>query len=157
MPCIFLVNFPESFKVFHEGRIQFFNPKLVVKLKQAVAKAANCRDSDVEVHLSTERYYLLQDNGYTASCPNIHGTVSWFGKEERDATTKEAIAKAIHHFLMMHSLGKDFDLTFLDMPATSFFIEAFGEMIMVPGGEPLPPFQVITDAVGEVTGFKREE
>lgn len=156
MPCIFLTNMPDFIRVPHPD-VPFYDPKQVVELKNAIATAAQCRPSGVEIHFSTEKLYFLQDSGYVASCTNIHGTVSWFGKEERGASTKRAIAKALHCFLKMVNMDKDFDLTFMDMPAESFYMEAYGEMIMVPGGEPLPPYQVITNAVSEITGYGQDE
>lgn len=148
MPCIFLNNVPQR---------RGFNGELVRRLRDQIAQAASCTPEGVEIHLSFNSYVILSDSGSVKPCKNIHGFVLWFGKEERDDNVKRSIANALQHFLNEHGLGKGLDITFMDMPAGSFFIEQDGVSVMVAGGELLPPFNQIAYVVGEHTGFGREE
>lgn len=154
MPCVFLKNVPTSFT--GHDKFNFCRTEDVLQTGQLYAKiaeAAGCQTDDVEIHISSENYKLLSTAGYIVACPNVHGFVVWLGKESRDIKVKQKIADALQHYLNQFEIGKGFDLTFMDMPAGSFFVEKDGQSIMVPGGEPTIPFSLLNYTVSEATGW----
>ena len=155
MPTIFLKHVPFSFSP--PRYTSPFVPKLVQWLRNDIAEAAKVPPKIVEIHPSFEPQYILPDSGMVESANGILGYVVWFANEERGKVAKQKIANALQTFLNHHDLGKNFFLTFLDMPAGSFFTEKGGVSVLVEGGEPLPSFQVLTDVAGIVTGFGRDE
>ena len=157
MPCVFLKNMPTNFTGHTSNWCRTEDVFQAQQLYAKIAKAAGCQTDDVESHLSNENYKLLSTAGYIVACPNVHGFVIWFGKEKRDVKVKQKIADALQYYLNKFEIGNGFDLTFVDMPAGSFFVEKDGQAVLVPGGEILPPFSVINEAVGEITGFGRDE
>lgn len=157
MPCIFLKNVPSNFLSNNPSYSRWSKEAFQAqRLYAKVAEAAGCDVTDVDVHLSSENFKLLTSAGIILDCPNIHGFVLWYGSEKRNKEVKQRIADALQYYLNQFGIGKGFDLTFMDMPAGSFFIEKDGLSVMVEGGEILPPFSVITETAGEVTGFGQE-
>lgn len=157
MPCIFLKDFPmkyhpELLTTYHSQ--QLFNPEVVDDLHIKIAEAAGTSSHSVEIHLSFADNFILYSSGRVKPCQNIHGFVVWYGSEKRDIKTKQAIADALQNFLNIQKIGKDFDLTFMDMPASSFFVEQDGKAVMVEGGEYLPSNVSIAQTVYEVIGVE---
>jgi hypothetical protein len=158
MPCVFLKNLSLGLiDCIHYNWSKKEDIFQAEQLYAKIAEAAGCQVDDVEIHLSNENFKLLSSTGSIKDCPNIHGFVIWFGKEKRDEKVKLKIANALQEYLNKHNVGKGFDLTFMDMPAGSFFNEKDGQAVLVPGGEILPPFSVITKTAGITTGFGRDE
>lgn len=155
MPTISLKNVPSRFsplvKTFR------FDPAEVLRLRKVIAKAAGVDPKSVEIQLSFEPVGLLHDSGWVESMPSLTGSVDWFAKEERGDAAKQTVANAIVYFLYYHNLERDFFLAFHGDPAGAYFVEKGGIAVRVPGGEALPPFCQIAQAVGEITGFGRDE
>lgn len=136
MPCVFLKNVPEKF--FEERSISFGKTIDVLDTQELfgdIAKAARCQVTDVEIYFSDEKYKTLSIDNFVLDCPNIHGFVVWFGSEKRDVKVKHAIANALQRYLDRYGFGKGFNLTFMDMPAGSFFFEKGLKAVVVEGGE----------------------
>jgi hypothetical protein len=153
MPHVFLKDFPMEYHPDLQSP-QPLDVVLAYSLRVQIAEAAECSPLSVKIHLSFTDNFILYGSGRIKPCHYIHGFVVWFGSEKRDTKTKQTIADALQDFLNIHKIGKDFDLTFVDMPAGSFFVEQNGKSVMVEGGEFLPPNILIAQSVYEVLGVE---
>lgn len=144
MPCVFLRNLPERFDFLISSRK---SEASAAKMYKEIAEAAGCEVDQVEIHLSNEIFTLLKPDGKVCQCPNVHGEVEWFGKENRGQEVKQKIANAIQQFLNDCLSGEGFDLTFRDSSAGAFYVEKYGKCQMVDGGESLPSYNDIAQTV----------
>lgn len=150
MPCIHLY-------VPYTRSTPRFSWQLVSSLKCRIADAAQVSRDDVKIFFHPRKTAILTDDGTLASYSHVFGEVYWYAKENRDQKSMDTIAGALQHFLNVHSLGRDFDLTFFGFPVGAFYSEKDGTAVLVLGGEVLPSFKQIADTVGAHTGFGREE
>jgi len=150
MPCLFFSDLP---LVFQHGN-KNFNPKVIAQLFNKIAALAGVSEDEIEIHVSFETRQILNVNGKLSAIPNVHCVVQWYGTENRDETVKGKIAQAIQHFANMHQFGHGLDITFMDMPAGSFYREEKGTSVLVPGGIVLPPYEVIAIVAHEETGWE---
>jgi len=153
MPCVFLENVPSSFTGHSSHWCRTEDVFQTQQLYAEIAEVAGCQVDDVVIHLSSENYKILSPAGYIVACPNIHCFVSWLGMENRNSQVKQKIADALQFYLNKFEIGKGFDLTFMDMPAGSFFVEQDGKSVMVPGGEPTIPLSVLGNIAYDHTGW----
>lgn len=113
MPCLFVRNIP--------GNIEF-DPAACEALYQAVAKAAGVPVTQIEVHIENTRYLDLGRTGALLdSQQGVHVDVELLAGRTQEV--KDQIAVAIHHFLVLHSLGNGSDIAFVEFPPGNFFFE----------------------------------
>jgi len=157
MPCIFLKNLPISYSLSEPKQTRKeFDGFLTRRLRLRIANTAQVDVEGVNIYLSYKDYALLNNDGEPEDCTYIIGFVLWHGSEKRNSEVKREIANALQRFLNHHDLGKGFDLTFMDMPASSFFLEKDGVSIRVLGGEPTIPFSLLNYTVSEATGWSAD-
>lgn len=108
MPCLFLKGWPTTKPI---------DGNALGRLYEAVAKAVKLDVEDVEIHLDSVPWMILQSNGIQRPAPDVHIIIEW---TERSFAVKQQIAKAIHEFCSFHGLGSD--ITFRDSPKGTFFV-----------------------------------